>query len=278
MTLVLQSTQLIFMTTLFNIEWLKIKTYKTFWLLFVAFLVGYPLAFYFSASKFMEHSPADIKERMLKSFLGIPFVFPKVWHSASWFGGLFFVMVGMLFILLITNEVQYRTHRQNIIDGWSRMDFLKAKLSLLIFFVITSTIIVFLSGLIVGLVFSDNTSSLFDGVYYIGYFILMAIVYLAVAFLIAILVKRTGLAIIIYFAFVCIADNLLWLVLTLKDSQLGYFMPLESVDSLVPNPFKPGMLEKRTATDFSLITAAVLYVTVYAFIIISYFKKADLKT
>lgn len=267
-----------FMTDLFKIEWLKIKTYRTFWVLFGAFIVMYPMTFYFAASKYMEKHMGNDKEEMLKTFLGSPFVFPKVWHSASWFGGLFFVMIGMLFILLITNEVQYRTNRQNIIDGWSRMDFLKAKLSLLVFFVLVSTAVVFLSGLIVGLVFSDSTSDLFDSIYYVGYFALMAVLYLAVAFLIAILVKRTGLAIIIYFAFVCIADNLLWLVLTLKDSQLGYFMPLESVDSLVPNPFKPGMLEKRTVSDMSLITAAILYLSLYAFIIISYFKKADLKT
>ncbi len=266
------------MIELFKIEWLKIKTYRTFWVLFVTFLLMYPLTFYFSASKFMEHKSADMKEQMLKSFLGLPFTFPKVWHSASWFGGLFFVMIGMLFILLITNEVQYRTHRQNIIDGWSRMDFLKAKLSVMVFFILVSTIIVFASGLIVGLVFSDNKSNLFEGIYYVGYFALMAALYLAVAFLTAILVKRTGLSIIIYFAIVCIADNLLWLVFTLKDSQLGYFMPLEAADSLVPNPFKPGLLEKRTVADTSLIAAVICYVTVFTFIIINYFRKTDLKT
>ena len=266
------------MIELFKIEWLKIKTYRTFWVLLVTFLIMYPLVFYFSASKFMEHQSADMKEQVLKSFLGLPFVFPKVWHSASWFGGLFFVMIGMLFILLITNEVQYRTHRQNIIDGWGRMDFLKAKLSLMIFFILVSTIVVFVSGFIVGLVFSDTKANIFEGIYYVGYFSLMATLYLAVAFLTAILVKRTGLSIIIYFAIVCIADNLLWLVFTIKDSQLGYFMPLEVADSLVPNPFKPGMLEKRTVSDTSLMAAVICYVSVFTFIIINYFRKTDLKT
>jgi ABC-2 type transport system permease protein len=266
------------MMAFFKIEWLKIKSYRTFWVLFIAFLLMYPLTFYFSASKFMEGRGGDTKEEMLKSLLGAPFSFPKVWHSASWFGGLFFVMIGMLFILLITNEVQYRTHRQNIIDGWDRMDFLKAKLTLLIFFTLVSTAFVFVTGLLVGLVFSDSSTGLFDGLQYVAYFALMAAVYLAVAFLIAMLVKRTGLSIIIYFAIVCIADNLLWLVLTLRDSQLGYFIPLETVDSLVPNPFKTGMFEKRTVSDTSLISAALVYVCLFGFIIISYFKKADLKT
>ena len=266
------------MLNLFKIEWLKIKSYRTFWVVFLGFIIFYPLAFYFSANKYMEVTSASTEGKMLKAFLASPFIFPKVWLGASWMGGLFFVLIGMLFILLITNEVQYRTHRQNIIDGWSRMDFLKAKFSLLIFFVLVSTVLVFVTALITGLIFSPSKTDMFNEIYFIGYFALMALLYLALAFLVAILVKRTGLSIIIYFAIVCILDNVLWLILTLKGSQAGYFMPLEVVDSLVPNPFKPKIMEKRTVEDYTLIMAAIGYLTIYIFIIINYFRKADLKT
>ena len=215
---------------------------------------------------------------MLKALLDAPFVFPKVWHAAAWTGGMFFVLIGMLFILLITNEVQYRTHRQNIIDGWSRMDFLKAKFTIMVFFVLVSTLLVFIMGLIVGSQFSASAVNMFEGVHFVGYFALMATLYLMLAFLVAILIKRTGLSIIIYFAVVCIVDNVLWLVFTLKESQLGYYMPLEAVDSLVPNPFKPKIMEKRTVADYTLIIAAFAYITLYVYIIINYFRKTDLKT
>ena len=268
------------MLALFKIEWLKIKTYRTFWVLFLGFLVFYPVAFYFSAYKYMERfgESATLQEKLLKSMLDAPFIFPRVWLAASWMGGLFFIMIGMLFILLITNEVQYRTHRQNIIDGWSRMDFLKAKLSLLIFFVLISTAMVFLMGLLVGSVYSSSMSGMTEGLYYVAYFMLMSTLYLMLAFFVAMLVKRTGLSIIIYFAIVCIVDNVLWLIFTLKGSQLGYFMPLEAVDSLVPNPFKPKVMERRTVEDYALIIAALTYISIYAYIIINYFRKADLKT
>ena len=266
------------MLKLFKIEWLKIRTYRTFWILFLGFLVFFPVAFYFSASKYMESHAASLQEDMLKSMLGAPFVFPKVWLASSWMGGLFFILIGMLFILLITNEVQYRTHRQNIIDGWSRIEFLKAKLSVLLFFVLVSTFLIFLVGLLVGVIYSSSTINMFEGVYYVGYFALMATLYLMLAFLVGILVKRTGLSIIIYFAIVCIVDNILWLIFTLKGSQLGYFMPLEAVDSLVPNPFKPKVMERRTVEDYYLVIAAVAYISVYAYIIVNYFRKTDLKT
>lgn len=266
------------MLKLFKIEWLKVKEYKTFWSLFIIFLVMDPLAFYFFASKYMESHGGGQQEIMLKAFLGTPFVFPKVWHSSAWMGGLFFVMIGMLYILLITNEVQYRTHRQNIIDGWSRMDFLKAKFSLLIFFVLTSTAIVTLSGLLVGLAYSKGSYNIFEDFYYVGYFALMATVYLMAAFLIAILTKRTGLSIIVYFALVCIVDNVLWLILTVKKSQFGFFLPFECADSLVPNPFKPSNMEMRTVPDSYLMATVIAYCVLFGYFIVNYFRKTDLKT
>ncbi len=268
------------MFDLFKIEWLKIRTYRTFWVLFAGFVLFFPAGFYLMAHKFMERmtDAKTVEENVLKTLLDAPFVFPKVWHASAWMGGLFFVLIGMLFILLITNEVQYRTHRQNIIDGWSRMDFLKAKFSIMVFFVLVSTILVFIMGLVVGYSFSSSAAKMFEGVHYVGYFALMATVYLMLAFLVAILIKRTGLSIIIYFAIVCIVDNVLWLVFTLKESQLGYYMPLEVVDSLAVNPFKPKILERRTVADYTLIIAALTYIAAYVYVIISYFRKADLKT
>ena len=265
------------MLNLFKIEWLKIKTYRTFWVLFLGFVVSYPLAFYFFASKYME-TMSSREGKMVNAFIDAPFVFPKVWHAASWMGGIFFVLLGMLFILLVTNEVQYRTHRQNIIDGWSRMDFLKAKFTLVIFFTIVATVLVFITALITGLSFSPSTDHMFEQLQFVAYFFVMALLYLMLAFMLAILIKRTGLAIISYFCVVCIVDNILWLILTYNHSQIGYFMPLEAADSLVPNPFKPRAFEFRTVENYTLVIAAMAYISVYGYVIIRYFKSADLKT
>jgi ABC-2 type transport system permease protein len=257
---------------------MKVKTYRTFWVLLGGFAVGFPVFFYFIAHSFMTSTQSH-QEDMVKKLLGNPFVFPKVWECSSFFGGLFFVMIGMLFILLITNEVQYKTHRQNIIDGWSRFDFFKAKLTVLIFLAIVSTIVVIIAGIIVGYSYTPpGTYNIGDGFHYVGYFGLMAVAYLMVAYVIAMLVKRTGLSIILYFGFVCIIDNLLWVLLTWKGRQLGYFLPLESTDSLVPNPFKPAMFERRTVSDLSLVIAASAYIILFGVLITNYFKRIDLKT
>ena len=264
------------MFRLFKIEWLKIKTYRTFWLLYLSFMIFSPLFFWFFAYKFMSSKYSDAETMTLKALAGSPFIFPKVWHTASYFAGIFFIVLGMLFILLVTNEVQYRTHRQNIIDGWSRMDFLKAKFSMLLFFVLSATVTVIIGAFIVGLLYTPAGADMLEGTYFVAYFALMATAYLMVAYLISILVKRTGLSIIIYFVFVVIVDNLLWLALTINGSQAGYFLPMETVDSLVPNPSRISRM--RTIDDYVLIIAAFAYILLYAYIIISYFRKVDLKT
>ena len=253
------------------------KTYRTFWVLLGGFAVSFIAIFYFIANRFMASSESH-QEEMAKKLFGNPFAFPKVWLTSSWFGGIFFVIVGMLFILLITNEVQYKTHRQNIIDGWSRFDFLKAKFTMLIFLTIVSTIVVLIAGLLVGAASTpaNESYSFFGEFYYIGYFILMVVAYLMVAFVIAILIKRTGLSIIIYFGFVFIIDNLLWILLTYKHSQVGYFLPLESTDSLVHNPFNT-IFQYRTVSDLSLIITALAYITLFGVFITNYFKRIDLK-
>lgn len=266
------------MLKLLKIEWLKIKTYRTFWVLFLSFTILFPATYLFTASKWIQNEGTNAAEEQLKNFLGNPFSFPGAWLSSAWFGGIFFVIIGMLFILLITNEVQYRTHRQNIIDGWSRMNFLMAKFSVMITLVVIATVLVAVCGYISGSQYTFDGTSASAGLKYVGYFALMALLYLMVAFFIAILIKRTGLAIIVYFAVVWIVDNILYLIFFAQDSQLAYFMPMEPGDSLVPNPFKPKAIERRTVEDSALIIAAIAYMSIYAYIIINRFKNTDLKT
>lgn len=272
------------MLQLFKTEWLKIKNYRTFWILFGSFFIFLPFTFLMTANRFMrqfnQFDGKSMEGAMLRNLFSSPFIFPNVWHGAAWFGGMFFIIIGMLFIMLITNEVQYKTHRQNIIDGWSRMNYIVAKITLLLFFVITTTLMVFLCGLVCGLLYTPELSSapVLENIHYIGYYAVMATLYLVAAFLIAILVKRTGLAIILYFGYVFIIDNLLWLALTFRKGQAGYFLPLESTDSLVPNPFKPGMVETRKVADGSLLLTAAIYGIVMIYGIIRYYKRVDLKT
>ncbi|HAK12034.1 MAG TPA: ABC transporter permease, partial [Chitinophagaceae bacterium] len=57
-----------------------------------------------------------------------PFAFPETWHSVAYFSSWFVMIPSILVIMVITNEYTYKTHRQNIIDGMSRQEFMLGKM------------------------------------------------------------------------------------------------------------------------------------------------------
>ncbi len=63
-----------------------------------------------------------------QNLLGNPFSFPNVWRTVPYDAGILLFIPAILIITLFTNEYSYRTHRQNIIDGWSRSRFIHIKI------------------------------------------------------------------------------------------------------------------------------------------------------
>ena len=112
------------MLRLLQIEWMKVKNYRTFWILLAITIVGMP-AFNYTVYDLSNNSFPKIKG---KSILGTPFSFPDVWQTVSWNSSLLLIIPAVLIITLTTNEFTYKTHRQNVIDGWSRSQFINVKL------------------------------------------------------------------------------------------------------------------------------------------------------
>ncbi len=147
------------MTDLLKIEWLKIKGYKTFWVLSALFIIsifGINYFVFYVKQLTVESAPVD-------SIVGTPFSFPYVWHTVSYFSSFLLVIPGLMIITSITNEFTYKTSRQNIIDGWSRSDFIKVKMALVLILAAISTVIVFITSIIFGLVSSSSCTKIYKG-------------------------------------------------------------------------------------------------------------------
>src|SRR4249920_2835928 len=112
------------MINLLKIEWMKIKNYRTFWILLAITFICIP-AFNYSFYDLTDNSFPKIKG---KSILGTPFSFPDVWQTVAFNSSLLLFIPAILIITLTTNEFTYKTHRQNIIDGWNRNQFIGVKL------------------------------------------------------------------------------------------------------------------------------------------------------
>jgi ABC-2 type transport system permease protein len=102
-------------------EWLKVKNYRAFWLLLMVTAISYPgingVAYY----AFMDSIDAKSQSgQLVKMLLGNPFAFPQTFHTTAYLSSFFTFIPAIVVIMMITNEYMFKTHRQNIIDGWKK--------------------------------------------------------------------------------------------------------------------------------------------------------------
>jgi ABC-type transport system involved in multi-copper enzyme maturation permease subunit len=265
------------MLKLLKIEWMKLRYYRTFWILtslYLASIVGINfIVFKVQQRIFEEKQSKGIAEMIIGQR---PYSFPTAWQMTSYVSSYLLFLPGLLMIIFITNEFSYKTHRQNIIDGWSRNEFISVKIVLAVILSILSTLMVAITALIFGFQL-DNAFS-FDKFQYVGYFFIQAVSYSLASALIAVLVRRGGLAIGIYFLYVVVLENVLKIVMNHYLNDTGRFLPLQSTDELIPVPLFESLQRKIiTPPDYpALLTAAAIYLVLYLVILNRKFLKTDL--
>jgi hypothetical protein len=219
------------MKALLAVEWLKIKKYRTFWILIGFFIVLLPLWNYEIANGIIQMGPKGM------NFLSQAYSFPDVWGNFGFWGSIFIIFLSILIIILTTNEFTFRTNRQHVIDGWSKLQFYHAKIFLVLVFSLLATIYLFILGGIFGAVNSGSLSSLFSEFYQVGYFFMLCVDYLGFALFISLWIKRSGLAISLFLLYDLILENILKFFINWKlDYKVGNFLPLQASDELLPFP------------------------------------------
>jgi hypothetical protein len=219
------------MVRLLAIEWLKIRRYRTFWILAGLFIILFPLWNYGITNSIIQMGNGKSSGI---SFLSQAYSFPDVWENLGFWGSIFVLFLSVLVIILTTNEFTFRTHRQNVIDGWKRLDFYHAKVGQVILFSFLATLFLVIVGLIFGFVSGGA-----DGVAYgwekVLWFFLLCLDYMGFALLLALMIRRSGLAIGLFFLYSFILENLIKGMLNWKLPQpVGNFLPLQSSDELLP--------------------------------------------
>lgn len=263
-----------------KIEWLKIKNYRTFWILFILYLIAIFGINYIVLRIQQEIYQNKQAQGMANVLLGDPpYSFPSVWQSVAHVSSWLLFIPGLLMILSVTNEYSYKTHRQNIIDGWSRFQFISVKIVAGFLLAIVSTIMVMLAGVVYGLVDGSNSFS-FENFSYILYSLLQATSYIMLAILISVLVKRGVLAIGIYFLYTMVLEQILVLVLNRYTNHIGRYLPLETTDMQVHFPtferFSKAVPGFVAPNYLLLAVIAFVYLGLYLFLTKLKFEKADL--
>jgi ABC-2 type transport system permease protein len=262
------------MFQLLKVEWMKVKHYRTFWVLSVLYLISVFGANYI-AYQFWNAAPK--KNQMSKAVIGTLFDFPDIWHLVSYISSFLMFMLGLLIIISFTNEYSYKTHRQNIIDGWSRKEFIAVKMALTIIVALVATLAVFITALLFGL-YENAASFTFEKFEFIGYFFIQAVSYCSAALLFSLLFKRSGITIGVFFLYTVILENMLAAFLNHYTDNFGRYLPLETTDNLIRVPFGKAILSQFIASynTPALLMMAAVYLALYYFVSFRKFQLDDL--
>ncbi|HEX8332973.1 MAG TPA: ABC transporter permease [Segetibacter sp.] len=263
------------MLQLLKVEWMKVKNYRTFWVLSALYLISI-----FGVNYIVHHiqSLTPRKNDMANMLLGAPpFEFPEVWQSVSYVSSFLLFIPGLLIIISFTNEFSFKTHRQNIIDGWSRKQFILVKMLLTFILALVSTLAVFLTAFGFGL-YEGGQEVSFEKIENIGYFFVQALSYSAVALLFSLLFKRAAIAVGVYFLYAFVLENMLAGLLNHYVNNSGRYLPLESTDNLIPFPFLRNVVKQfTTETNVTVLLAvSAAYLSIYYVISIRKFQRDDL--
>lgn len=255
------------MTHIIKTEWLKIKNYRAFWWVFGITALTYPgvnymfLNIYYNISE--QKSTAG---KVATALLGNPFSLPEGWRTMAFFSSFFIYIPAIVVIMLITNEYTYKTNRQNIIDGWSRKNFMTAKMIDVLLLSVIVTILYAVTALIIGLTNSTNAAGQWDLTYYIALFFLQTFCQLSIAFTVGMLLRKAFIALAVFTFYSMIVEEITVDILKYKyNNDIGQFFPIEISDRLLT---KPIFISKFNEAAYQQSLDAVKYHVVYTIILV----------
>jgi ABC-2 type transport system permease protein len=262
-----------------KIEWMKIKNYKVFQVFSILYLLGLLGVIFIFYKMYMAFAGA-----MTGAMTGgqssegkdiFQFFQPENITTTVCFATSFLLYFpGMVVISLFTNEVNFKTHRQNIIDGWKRSTFIYSKIALIfcisIFIVLMNLIATFC---LAKFTHNEIGTNLWQT---LGLCFLQTFTYLMFALTLAILFRKSGVAIILFFIYGLIVEFVLLLLLNNFASPLGHFLPLQTADNLLIIVGAKGNIYRNVPQQLYLILGTLAYCFIYIFFAVRKYTKDDL--
>lgn len=254
------------MKALLAIEWLKIKRYTTFWVLAILFTALLFLWNYMNSSGLIKLSGPNHVGMLTNAYK-----FPEIWDNVGHWTKFFSGLIAIVIIILTTNEYQYRTNRQNVIDGWSRSQFYNAKWLLVLVMTLLITLYTFILVAIFAAVNGSSFADIGAHAEKLWYVMVMSLDYFSFALILSFFFKRSGMTIVIFLLYTYIIEIILQQLLNWKiDWKPGNYLPLQCSAELLPFPLLKA-LKSLTGQVSSGPTETVLVITSILWIIIYYF-------
>jgi ABC-2 type transport system permease protein len=272
------------MIKLLQIEFRKIIPYKMFWVMSGIYLLSL-VFFSYGLPSLIDYFSMKSKSPEVKLLMNFLYNFPDIWQNLAWAASLRYfikIFLGMIIIILVTNEYSFLTIRNNIINGLSRTDFLLSKVYICILFSIVATLLIFLTGTVLGLSYSTTINAhVFFGkmIFLFGYFVEI-MTYLFFSMMLAILVRRTGFAIGVLFVY-----PIFEIIIQQKIADsIQPFLPVNAMNHILRTPntsliqFKSPEfnVDLQTGLHGQDVMVALLYAALFVGISLWVIRKRDL--
>src|SRR5690606_6916115 len=251
----------------------KLTSYRTFWIICGLYFIT--LAFFTASGmellKWLARTFEDFGSSLNINRIPI-YHFPDVWLNLIYVSGFFKIVIGVMTVISITNEYQYRTLRQNVIDGLSRWEFLSTKILTNLLLSFLSVAMIMFISFVTGLIYTPEIdwSYVFADMEFLFAYFIEIFAYLSFALMLGVFVRRSGLTIILLLLApmleVIIRENV-------NDYVPGLipFFPMESISNLVPLPFKRyAFQEIRDYLTLDSIGIAIAWTCIFNYL--SYWK------
>ncbi|MCX6279058.1 MAG: ABC transporter permease [Bacteroidetes bacterium] len=276
------------MIKLLRIEFKKIRNYKIFWILislyFLFLSVGLLMA------EFMINNIIDDVNRHTP--IPLPHVtiyfFPWIWQNIAFFATIRYVLIfpAIVIIILITNEFTFKTIRQNVITGMSKLEFLLSKLFLILLISIIMTFFLLIGTLILGL---SNTSDIsfsliLDKSSFIFGFFITILAFQIFGLFFGFLLRNTGLSIALFTLYVFIVEPILYFFLKsplVFKNGISTYLPVNAILRVTEYPAIPVLktvmgLNLQESVTWSACAIPLLYSAAMVGFVYFIMEKRDL--
>lgn len=255
-----------------QIEWMKIKNYRVFQVFSILYMLGILMIiyiFYKVYSQLMGRMVGQDEADLFRLFSE-----ESIWTTVCFSTSFLLYLPGMVIINLFINEVNFKTHRQNIIDGWKRETFIYTKIGLIVCIAIAVLIMNMIAALIMCSVTNTNFS-LIAGLETLGLSFVQTFVYLMFALLLATFFRRSGIAIIVFFIYGLLLEFIvMWLVWKIAPGG-QHFLPLQVADSLIAFPGMDGIFGDKP-DKWIMLASALAFAGLYVYMAVRKYKHDDL--
>lgn len=205
--------------------------------------------------------------------------FPDIWQNLSYLAGHLKIFPAFLIIILITNEFSFNTHKQIIISGVSRDEFILGKVVIIAIFSILVSLMVGISAFFLGIFQSevDYSAILSPKLWFIAAHALELFTYLNLAALFAFIFRKTGITVLVFLLYSVVIERIIALNL---PENISNYLPLNAIGNLIPLPNSPLMklfgINFNEFTYTSDVISCLIYSVVFIVLMFIVLRKRDL--